>query len=175
MKNSRVQPRLFRGGAEPNGINSGNVILGNLGCERHRLEYAMIGDNVNIGQRLESSAPKQGCMLSAETYELVKDHVDVGDLQEIEVKERQKVRAYVLRRYSRRLNTNSPIEVFPVTFGLLLSPPTLTLTSSQPSLHTSSPCSFIQESSLERRRFTWVLYSFLPARFFISRESVSRS
>ena len=27
------------------GINSGEVILGNLGCERHRLEYAMIGDN----------------------------------------------------------------------------------------------------------------------------------
>lgn len=79
------------------GINSGNVILGNLGCERHRLEYAMIGDNVNIGQRLESSAPKQGCMLSAETYELVKDHVDVGDLQEIEVKGKaEKVRAYVL-------------------------------------------------------------------------------
>ena len=57
----------------------------------------MIGDNVNIGQRLESSAPKQGCMLSAETYELVKDHVDVGDLQEIEVKGKaEKVRAYVL-------------------------------------------------------------------------------
>ena len=36
-------------------------------------------------------------MLSAETYELVKDHVDVGDLQEIEVKGKaEKVRAYVL-------------------------------------------------------------------------------
>lgn len=80
------------------GINSGNVILGNLGCERHRLEYAMIGDNVNIGQRLESSAPKQGCMISAATYDLVQNYVEVGELQEIEVKGKaEKVRAYVLQ------------------------------------------------------------------------------
>ena len=60
------------------GINSGKVILGNLGSEKHRLEYAMIGDNVNIGQRLESSAPKHGCMISASTYELVSEFVEVG-------------------------------------------------------------------------------------------------
>ena len=79
------------------GINSGNVILGNLGSQKHRLEYAMIGDNVNIGQRLESSAPQQGCMLSAATYELVQDCVNVGELQEIEVKGKsEKVKAYVL-------------------------------------------------------------------------------
>ena len=79
------------------GINSGEVILGNLGCQKHRLEYAMIGDNVNIGQRLESSAPKQGVMISESTYELVKDHILVGKRQEIEVKgKNEKVVAYVL-------------------------------------------------------------------------------
>ena len=79
------------------GINSGEVILGNLGCQKHRLEYAMIGDNVNIGQRLESSAPKQGVMISESTYELVKDHILVGKRQEIEVKgKNEKVAAYVL-------------------------------------------------------------------------------
>ncbi len=79
------------------GINSGEVILGNLGCQKHRLEYAMIGDNVNIGQRLESSAPKQGVMISESTYELVKDHILVGERQEIEVKgKNEKVVAYVL-------------------------------------------------------------------------------
>lgn len=79
------------------GINSGEVILGNLGCDRHRLEYAMIGDNVNIGQRLESCAPKQGVMFSEATYDLVKDHVLVGERQEIEVKgKKEKVPAYVL-------------------------------------------------------------------------------
>ncbi len=79
------------------GINSGKVILGNLGSEKHRLEYAMIGDNVNIGQRLESSAPKQGCMISASTYELVSEFVEVGQMQEIEVKgKKEKVKAYIL-------------------------------------------------------------------------------
>jgi class 3 adenylate cyclase/CheY-like chemotaxis protein len=79
------------------GINSGEVILGNIGSERHRLEYAMIGDNVNLGQRLESCAPKQGVMFSEATYDLVKDHVLVGERQEIEVKgKKEKVPAYVL-------------------------------------------------------------------------------
>ncbi len=79
------------------GINSGPVILGNLGSEKHRLEYAMIGDNVNIGQRLESSAPKQGCMISASTYELVSEFVEVGQMQEIEVKgKKEKVKAHIL-------------------------------------------------------------------------------
>lgn len=80
------------------GINSGNVVLGNLGCEKHRLEYAMIGDNVNIGQRLESSAPVQGCMISSSTYELVKDFVKVGEMQEIEVKgKKEPVRSYIVQ------------------------------------------------------------------------------
>lgn len=79
------------------GVNSGPVILGNLGSEKHRLEYAMIGDNVNIGQRLESSAPKQGCMISASTYELVSEFVEVGQMQEIEVKgKKEKVKAHIL-------------------------------------------------------------------------------
>ena len=79
------------------GINSGEVILGNLGCQKHRLEYAMIGDNVNIGQRLESSAPKQGVMISESTYDLIKDQILVGERQEIEVKGKDhKVVAYVL-------------------------------------------------------------------------------
>lgn len=79
------------------GLNSGNVILGNLGCSKHRLEYAMIGDNVNIGQRLESSAPNGGCLISGTTYDLIKDYVDVGEKQELEVKGKaEKIAAYVL-------------------------------------------------------------------------------
>ena len=80
------------------GINSGNVILGYLGCQKHRLEYAMIGDNVNIGQRLESSAPVQGCMISESTYQLVKDSAEVSEIQEISVKGKtEKIKAYVLK------------------------------------------------------------------------------
>jgi adenylate cyclase len=79
------------------GINSGQVILGNLGSHRHRLEYAMIGDNVNIGQRLESAAPPDRCLISQATFELVQDHVQVGQRQEIQVKGKSEpVVAYVV-------------------------------------------------------------------------------
>lgn len=79
------------------GINSGSVILGNLGSQRHRLEYAMVGDHVNIGQRLESSAPNSRCLISESTYELIKDHIMVGDRQEISVKGKSDmVAAYLL-------------------------------------------------------------------------------
>jgi adenylate cyclase len=79
------------------GINSGQVILGNLGSSRHRLEYAMVGDNVNIGQRLESSAPNSKCMVSESTYLLAKDKIIVGEKNEIKVKGKSEpVIAYVI-------------------------------------------------------------------------------
>jgi len=79
------------------GVNSGDVILGNLGSKSHRLEYAMIGDSVNIGQRLESSAPAKGCMISESTYEHAKKHVLVSERKEIEVKGKSnKVPAYIV-------------------------------------------------------------------------------
>ena len=79
------------------GVNSGDVILGNLGSTRHRLEYAMVGDNVNIGQRLESAAPNGHCMISQATYLLAKDKVLVGDKSEIKVKGKaEPVIAYVI-------------------------------------------------------------------------------
>jgi adenylate cyclase len=79
------------------GVNSGNVIMGNLGSEKHRLEYAMIGDNVNIGQRLESKAEKQTCLISESTYNLINDRVTVGERQDLSVKGKaQTVNAYTV-------------------------------------------------------------------------------
>lgn len=79
------------------GINSGEVILGNLGSTKHRLDYTMIGDNVNIGQRLESQAPSMACLVSDGTYELIADKVKVGKMQELQVKGKSEaVKAYPL-------------------------------------------------------------------------------
>jgi DNA-binding response OmpR family regulator len=61
------------------GINSGNVIVGNLGSESYRLDYTLIGDNVNIAQRLESQAEQMGCLISQATYQLVQNAVIVGE------------------------------------------------------------------------------------------------
>ena len=79
------------------GINSGNVIMGDIGSTKHRLEYAMIGDNVNIAQRLESQAKPGCCLISEGTYSLIKEKVSVGEEQEIVVKGRRKpVKCYLL-------------------------------------------------------------------------------
>lgn len=52
------------------GINSGQVVLGNMGS-RNRLDYTVIGSNVNLGARLCSAAKAQQILVSDRTYEMV--------------------------------------------------------------------------------------------------------
>jgi adenylate cyclase len=54
------------------GINSGAMIAGNLGSRR-RMEYTVIGDNVNVASRLTSRAKAGETLISRQTYELIKD------------------------------------------------------------------------------------------------------
>ncbi len=56
------------------GLSTGEVIFGNVGTERV-MNYTIIGDTVNIAQRLEEAALTGQILLSESTYEMVKEKI----------------------------------------------------------------------------------------------------
>jgi adenylate cyclase len=69
------------------GLHTGMAATGNMGSEM-LFDYTAIGDNVNLGSRLEGANKQYGtrCMISDPTYQQVKDLVEVRELDTIIVK-----------------------------------------------------------------------------------------
>ncbi|HEB28942.1 MAG TPA: adenylate/guanylate cyclase domain-containing protein [Porticoccus sp.] len=67
------------------GINTGFCTVGNFGTE-NRLDYTLLGTEVNLASRLESAAEPGEILISHETYSLVKDLIMCYDKGEIQVK-----------------------------------------------------------------------------------------
>ena len=67
------------------GINSGEVVIGELGCA-HYNEYTVIGDEVNLVSRIESHSLRGQILIGENTYQLAKDFIDVSPPNQVEVK-----------------------------------------------------------------------------------------
>ena len=79
------------------GINTGYCTVGNFGSEE-RMDYTIIGNEVNLAARLEEAADGGGILLAAETYSLVKDWLAVEERQALEVKGFSKpIRTYAVK------------------------------------------------------------------------------
>lgn len=69
------------------GINSGEMISGNIGSGKlRRLDYTVIGDTVNTAQRLQSAAKEGQIIISAESYEKVKESFNCRKTAEVVLK-----------------------------------------------------------------------------------------
>lgn len=78
------------------GINTGYCTVGNFGTEQ-RLDYTVLGTEVNLASRLETAAPPGEILVSYETYMLIKDVILCEDKGAINVKGfSQPVRVYTV-------------------------------------------------------------------------------
>ena len=88
-KLKEIQQKRISEGQQPLqigvGINTGDMVVGNMGSVE-RMDYTVIGDNVNLAARLCSAAGKDEIIISEATYEKVKDHIEVEKLEPITVK-----------------------------------------------------------------------------------------
>lgn len=78
------------------GVHTGEAVVGNVGSPL-RKDYSAVGDAVNLSDRLQNLADGGEIIISEDTYQLVKDWVDVTQLQPVQVKGRQaEVQIYLL-------------------------------------------------------------------------------
>jgi adenylate cyclase len=79
------------------GINTGYCHVGNFGSE-DRMDYTVIGSEVNLAARLEQNGEPDGVIISYETYALVKNEFDAEERPPLQAKGvSREIRCFALR------------------------------------------------------------------------------
>ncbi|MBI4726803.1 hypothetical protein HY768_06215 [candidate division TA06 bacterium] len=92
------------------GINSGAVIVGNIGSDL-RMDYTVMGDTVNLASRLEGAAKSGQIFISKKTYQMTKGLFEFKELEPLTLKgKRQPVPAYEVLGYKERARPVRGIE-----------------------------------------------------------------
>lgn len=75
------------------GLNTGEVIVGNIGAEGKKMDYTVIGDPVNLGARVESLTRKLEChlLITDFTLEQVRELVAAGGFGHLRIAGRGEV------------------------------------------------------------------------------------
>lgn len=102
------------------GINTGYCTVGNFGSQ-DRMDYTIIGREVNLAARLESHANAGGILLAAETYSLVKDWLVADEQEAIKMKGFSRpVRTYRVRGTIEEI-TNNQADFYHEDDGVVIS------------------------------------------------------
>ncbi len=84
------------------GITTGVVVAGNIGSEK-KMEYTVIGDKVNLAQRIEGQTDRGQILVDGTTYARIKDYSYATPLPPSRLRgKKDPVRIYVLHGLDRR-------------------------------------------------------------------------
>jgi len=97
------------------GCNTGDFAGGNIGGDE-RMEYTVVGDNVNLAQRIESLACRWQVLVSHETFIPMSSKCIAIDLPAVAVKGRtQRIRIFSIRGFRQNTDTvtlSIPVHIF---------------------------------------------------------------
>jgi len=93
------------------GINTGEVVVGNIGAEGKKMDYTVIGDHVNVGARVEALTRKYNTriMITEFTLNRIRDIVTKGILYRTNISVRGLERVTVRGK-------EKPVEIYEVGF-----------------------------------------------------------
>lgn len=76
------------------GINTGDVVVGNMGAEGKKMDYTIIGDHVNLGSRVEGLTRKYetDLIITEYTYRKILPLIDAGKFPGLAVRELESVK-----------------------------------------------------------------------------------